>query len=40
MLTSPDAVQYFRIFQYSSQTLHGVIAKTVRTLGQAVWMRT
>jgi hypothetical protein len=38
--TRPDAVQHFRILQCSVQTRKGVLAKTVRTLSQAVWTYT
>jgi hypothetical protein len=34
--TRPDAVQHFKILWTSVRTRKGVIAKTVRTLGQAI----
>jgi len=40
MATRSDAVQLFRIFWTSIRMQKGDIAKTVRTLGQAIWMYT
>jgi hypothetical protein len=38
--TRPDDVQHFKILWTSVRTWKGVIAKTIRTLAQAVWAYT